>query len=184
MAQLPVPWQDCTFRQKSHLDSRPLFRIVPRTVEKCSQRVALVAHFALLCTFLPGSGLAVLLFGGFWQLDRNVIYTNVLYTFKWEWGWLSDSQGWMDWGSVLGQSMHKSLGIKANSSISVPREKTLCQRGWQRFSAIASHWTPFSYTSDEPLCHSMRSFGFDYWSDLIISVLTTYTLRILTRPWL
>ena len=88
----------------------------------------------------------------FWRIlaarAKCDLHTNVLNTFKWEWDWLSDSQGWMDWGSVLGQSMHKSLGIKANSSISVPREKTLCQRGWQRFSAIASHWTPVSYTSD------------------------------------
>ena len=49
-------------------------------MEKCSQRVALVAHFALLCTFLPGSGLSVLLFGGFWQLERNVIYTQMFCT--------------------------------------------------------------------------------------------------------
>ena len=82
------PWHSCQFPDKiAHFGKNHTLTCAPcfvlflaSAVEKCSQRVALVAHFALLCTFLPGSGLAVLLFGGFWQLERNVIYTQMFCT--------------------------------------------------------------------------------------------------------
>ena len=82
------PWHSCQFPDKiahfgkNHTLTRaPCFVLFLALLWKNALMWHwMVAHFALLCTFLPGSGLAVLLFGGFWQLERNVIYTQMFCT--------------------------------------------------------------------------------------------------------
>ena len=127
-AELPVPWQDCTFRQKSHL------------------RSGIVLHrgakiFTLLCREVsPGwHWLGRTVFGTIWQLPEKqsseMWITEECWTLQVRvrpslrrFAISSDEDG----RSVLVQSMHNPLGIEADTSISVKWGKTL----WQSFLSL------------------------------------------------
>ena len=158
LAELPVPWQDCTFRQKSHLHSRP----PPVLFFTGGKNVPGLTLHCYAERFLPGIGLPAPFLGQFGSSGScrvvflqlvNMIYTEVLQP---RWCTLQVRVGPSlrgfaisdrDGRSVLVQSMHNPLGIEPNTSISVQGGKF-----------FGNHFHPFLISTPRRLDEVFLSF--------------------------